>query len=175
MLTDYSEIRKIHKKKFSEQERAWCQFFSDEALAIFMASFIKLNKEENQTIRILDAGAGDGILAYAAVQRCLDLGYKNIEVCLYEIDKDLIKLIDSNFKFLLKKLSKTKTRLKYHIFNKDFLNFDPKHSNSFDIAIINPPFKKTRSSQQDSVAQTKVLQSCEQKINTTSLERYFWE
>lgn len=92
MLTDYSEIRKIHKKKFSEQERAWCQFFSDEALATFMASFIKLNKEENQTIRILDAGAGDGILAYAAVQRCLDLGYKNIEVCLYEIDKDLIKL-----------------------------------------------------------------------------------
>lgn len=67
MLTDYSEIRKIHKKKFSEQERAWCQFFRDEALATFMASFIKLNKEENQTIRILDAGAGDGILAYAAV------------------------------------------------------------------------------------------------------------
>jgi adenine-specific DNA-methyltransferase len=169
MLTDYSEIRKIHKKKFSEQERAWCQFFSDEALATFMASFIKLNKEENQTIRILDAGAGDAILAYAAVQRCLDLGYKNIEVCLYEIDKDLIKLIDSNFKFLLKKLSKTQTRLKYHIFNKDFLNFDPKQINSFDIAIINPPFKKTRSSKQDTVAQNEVLQSCEQKINKTSL------
>lgn len=81
----------------------------------------------------------------------------------------MIKLIDSNFKFLLKKLPKTKISLKYHIFNKDFLNFDPKHRNSFDIAIINPPFKKTRSSKQDTVAQNEILQSCEQKINTTSL------
>jgi len=142
MLTYYSEIRKIHKKDFSDQSRDWCQFFSDEALAIFMASFIRID-ESNEQIRILDAGAGDGILAYAAVKHCINLGCKNIEVCLYELDKNLIKIIDNNLKILAIELSQSELQFSYKIYNRDFLASNQKlNANKFDIVIINPPFKK---------------------------------
>lgn len=76
--------------------------------------------------RILDIGAGTGIISLMAAQRNV-----KAEIDAIEIDNDAAKECHHNFL-----LSKWANRL--HAVHADILNFHPEHS--YDIIITNPPF-----------------------------------
>lgn len=77
------------------------QFFTPVSVADFMASFLTVPSKE--TIRILDPGAGTGVLAAAAVKKLVNKRnetLKLIELDLYEIDMDLKDRLDTSMKHL---------------------------------------------------------------------------
>ena len=52
------------------------QFFTPSEIATFMASLITLDKDKSQSISVLDAGAGAGILGISALLKLKELGFK---------------------------------------------------------------------------------------------------
>ena len=129
-----------------DKQKDLCQFFSNESLACFLSDFINLpNISKDEEIKLLDAGAGDGILSFAAVLKLIKLGYKNIDIKLYEIDSSLHKIIKSNLNIL--KIQNPELNLNYTVIKKDFLKVNIKLiKNHFDLAVINPPYKKNKHS-----------------------------
>ncbi|MFA4923144.1 MAG: N-6 DNA methylase, partial [Ignavibacteriaceae bacterium] len=74
----------------SVKKKQYSQFFTPSAIASFIASLFTFpNNKEN--IKILDPGAGTGILSTALIDRLLNsnLKLKNIEVTAIEIDANL--------------------------------------------------------------------------------------
>ena len=63
-----------------EARKVLGQFFTGLTVSDYMASLI--TKPKNKTIRILDAGAGTGILTASTALRCLDLGCKAVHAIL---------------------------------------------------------------------------------------------
>lgn len=142
-----SEILKIQEEVLSKNynlKKELGQFFTDANIANYMSSMID-NIEGlkfNDEVRILDAGAGIGVLSIAAVIQCLNLGYKNLSVILYEIDINLISTIDAIMKRISDILNK-KIFFKYELLNEDFVLVRPdKETTKYHLSIINPPYFK---------------------------------
>ena len=73
-----------------------------------------------ELVKILDAGAGEGILTTSAARRCLELGNRRVHAILFEIDKQLSTLeknMDRLVGMFLKKVEnshmKFTTRISY--------------------------------------------------------------
>lgn len=79
------------------------QYFTGRAVADYMASMIS-PVNNNTTIRILDAGAGAGILTIYAAMRCLRLGNDQIHAVLYEIDSDALSQLNQNMEELARSI-----------------------------------------------------------------------
>ena len=113
------------------------QFFTSKETANFMSNLSKINKS---SIRILDAGAGTGILSIALLEK-LDnnKNIKEIEIDLYENDENIVDILEKNIsssKLLLKKLTN------YNIIQKNFILDDDIEKEKYDVIISNPPYKK---------------------------------
>ena len=123
------------------------QYFTSIKIAKYMANMISSEEVSSldKQVRILDAGAGEGILAISAVLECVSLGFKNIHLTLYEVDPDLIMHLQKQIEMLYT-LKQLKTiHFEFEILNLDFiLNRPDKNKNflPFDICIINPPYFK---------------------------------
>ncbi len=86
-----ASVPKAKRKKYG-------QFFTNVTTAKFMASLFRFDLSKPET-EILDAGAGTGILAAAAIQRLLELGYRGeIRVTCYETDELVLPLLRENMK-----------------------------------------------------------------------------
>ena len=121
--------------------KQYAQYFTNIKIAIFMANMIdRADSGENKKIRILDAGAGEGILGIQATKRCIELGYKNIELTFYEIDAELHRLIRKHSDYLINILQERDIKLNIKIISADFVLSRP--SKKFDVIIINPPYFK---------------------------------
>lgn len=121
--------------------KKFAQYFTNIKIAIFMADMINdISSHGTRTLRILDAGAGEGILGIQAVIRCIELGYKNIELTCYEIDDELHPLIKEHANTLKNSLETKDVRVDIQIISADFVL--SKSSKKYDIAIINPPYFK---------------------------------
>lgn len=142
-----TEILKIQKNILSNKynlKKELGQFFTDADIANYMSSMIDIIEGLNpdNEIEILDAGAGVGVLSIAAVIRCINLGYCNIKVTLYEIDETLVTILHSIMKEISSILNK-EIFFKYDILNDDFILTRPdKEIKKFDLSIINPPYFK---------------------------------
>lgn len=67
-----------------DRRKVYGQFFTDLFTARFMASLFAIDDSKN-SISILDAGAGMGILSLALVERIMAGGYKgHLSLCCYE-------------------------------------------------------------------------------------------
>lgn len=114
------------------------QYFTPIAAAKIMAGFIATPSRE--TLRILDPGAGSGILSFVLAKRLLEENQLlKIEVRAIERDTSLHKYILDSFSKLLK-IYKSRVRIK--ITGEDFLSYALSTSDQFDIVIQNPPYKK---------------------------------
>lgn len=98
--------------------------------------------------RLLDPGAGIGSLSSAFLERCIsgDLSFSNVKITAFEIDKILHKELDNTFASYSERAP-----LSYEIVGGDFIEeainriqFD--NSYNFSHAILNPPYKKIKSS-----------------------------
>ncbi|MCL6097626.1 MAG: N-6 DNA methylase [Bacteroidetes bacterium] len=140
-----------HKKKFS-------QYFTPSAIAAQMVSL--LGRTEKKSIRILDPGAGTGILSAAAVEHFLSFAsnLNRIEVVAVEIDKELNEQLKRTFDVCAASCTSSGIEFSYNILNEDFVELayneirkreqntlfesGEKGLELFDLIILNPPYKK---------------------------------
>lgn len=129
--------------KSMEARKVLGQFFTGLTVSDYMASL--LAKPKNKTIRILDAGAGTGILTASTALRCLDLGCKTVHAILYEIDKQAIPNLRQTLKIVQNIFSQQHGEFTYEVRCEDFVLARPDKDESiqaFDISVINPPYFK---------------------------------
>lgn len=133
-----SKIDKAKSKEFG-------QFFTSFEIAKYMSRMITVEAGLENEVRILDAGAGEGILGISAVLHCIELGYTKISLLLYEVDPELIEHISTKVAQLFE-LNICKTiDLQVEIKDEDFILSRPDQQENiprFDVCIINPPYFK---------------------------------
>ena len=102
-------------------------------------------------IRVLDPGAGPGMLSSALVSRILadeSLKVRDIEVVACEIDQDLSSSLVNSLEMCRQVCEQSGLTFTYTIYCEDFIKFaisELKTDNRFDIAILNPPYRKIKS------------------------------
>lgn len=134
----FSRVSPIKLKKLG-------QYFTSKEVASYMASMLKAIPNV-QFVKILDAGAGAGILASAAAIRCLDLGYKQVHVVLYEVDKSILSLLKKNMDKVKELYEMKDAKLSFEIRNEDFVLTRPDKNNElFHYSVVNPPYFKYNS------------------------------
>ena len=133
-----SNVSKSHRKKLG-------QFFTSRETAEYMASIVN---KKNKKIRILDPGAGSGILTGALIDKLQTVNeITDIHVDLYENDLDIIPLLKSNLDYIKKN---TKKKFTYNLIEENFIVRNEKVNNKesnqnkgiYDVVICNPPYKK---------------------------------
>lgn len=142
MIKQASSIQnEFLKNKTSSERKELGQYFTDELTANYMASMI--DDTGASSIRILDAGAGAGILTIAAALRYLEIGKKHIHVVLYELDNKVIPLLKQNMIDLSQAFLTEGSKFTYEIKNDDFVLSRPdKLGLKYHLSIINPPYFK---------------------------------
>ncbi|MCI5130508.1 MAG: hypothetical protein D3904_03060 [Candidatus Electrothrix sp. EH2] len=55
-----------------------------------------IQKPESNQLRLLDAGAGTGILTVSAALQCLNFGAGTVDAVLYELDSKAVPSLDNN-------------------------------------------------------------------------------
>ena len=108
---------------FDLKTRSQCkelgQFFTESKTADYMASMLHAI-DDVERVKILDAGAGDGILTASAARRCLELGSRRVHAVLFEVDKDILSAIEENMDRLARTFIKQGGKFSYKILNEEF-------------------------------------------------------
>lgn len=136
------KMPKAERKKYG-------QFFTSKESAVFMANLFTVQTGKTD-LRILDAGAGSGILLCALIERILKFyEIKKIELTCYENDEKINELLKSNLEFMK---SVIKTDLSYQIKKENYIFSQRMEFNGmlgskanpakYDMVIGNPPYKK---------------------------------
>ena len=119
------------------------QFFTRPIVSDYMASLV--NKPKSKAVRILDAGAGTGILTASTALRCLDLGCKTVHAVLYELDSEAIPNLEQTLKIVQNTFSVQRGTFSFAIRCEDLVLARPdkdENVQGFDVSVINPPHFK---------------------------------
>ncbi|MCK5820060.1 MAG: Eco57I restriction-modification methylase domain-containing protein, partial [Psychromonas sp.] len=136
---------KFLSSKTSIERKELGQFFTGSAVSDYMASMID-KIEGVDAIRILDGGAGAGILTGSLAIRCLDLGYKNVHAVLYEIDRDVITHLAHNLSLIKELFNKNNSSFSFETKMEDLILSRPDKTEApFHFSSINPPYFKYNS------------------------------
>lgn len=134
-------VESISKK----ERKKYGQFFTSRKTAEFMASLFIIDYSK-PTLKLLDAGAGTGLLTTALVERLRDSGYEGeIAVVCYENDAKVLPALEENLKNLKKSMSiKYEIRIDNYLTSQNFVQADlyKKEAERFDMIIGNPPYMK---------------------------------
>ncbi|MCI5582440.1 MAG: Eco57I restriction-modification methylase domain-containing protein, partial [Anaeroplasma sp.] len=135
-LTFFSNMPKDIRKNYG-------QFLTDVNTAIYMAGLFDFNVEKDK-IRVLDPGAGTGILSAAFVVRAFESGIKKIELLCYENDKNILPRLIDNLVLLKEAYG---TSFIYSIIDDNYIisqkeNYNSSTDKLFDYIISNPPYLK---------------------------------
>lgn len=129
------------------------QFFTPTKISHFMA---ELAKKTQDKLKILDPGCGTAILSSSLIETLVKRSdtIKEIELVVYETDKDILPYTQATLDYLGKWLKKNKIKFKATLDTNDFvldnkdcfeqsatLFFEPKNA-IYDIVIANPPYFK---------------------------------
>ena len=149
MLRKIEERTEIYKKNIEKQDRKEKgQFFTPAAIAKEMTTF--LNEIKATSAKILDPGAGNGILSVAAVEVMIKNGCKKITLDVVEMDEKIIPLLEENMREISRYCRDNNAEFEYHLIRENFLL---NHNRScYDIVICNPPYKKIRKDSLESKA-----------------------
>ncbi len=128
--------------------------------------------QKNNVIRILDAGAGTGVLGCALCEHLTNRKKKpsKIELAAYETNEELIESLEKANKYLKQYLEEKGVSLEFQIRKEDFvlkyahnlqkmpLFFNqPKVDIKYDICISNPPYFKLSGTDSRAVAASEVV------------------
>lgn len=140
--------RKLIREKSKTENVRLGRLFTKKKTAEWMANMME--PTGNETVSILDPGAGTGILSAAAVERACKMGgVKQIELTCYENDPALLPMLENNLLRIRKKCRHDYgIKLVYAIRNDNFVLamrdvslqtlFAPEES-EYDYVITNPP------------------------------------
>jgi adenine-specific DNA-methyltransferase len=128
------------------------QFFTPEKVSTFM---VGLFETPHKTIRLLDPGAGVGILSAAFCERLLkDRKTEKLTIDAYENDKNLLPLLKMVLESCKSELENNGLDVEYNIFEQDYilqnkrcftksdLMWNCEKPISYDFIISNPPYYK---------------------------------
>lgn len=118
------------------QRKEYGQFFTTELTARFMAELFAIDLTL-PSIKILDAGAGTGVLSAAIIERIINLEYHgHINLVCYEKDEKVLPILQRNLEAI-----KDKVGIDFEIRTDNYLT-TPSKEEKFDYIIGNPPYKK---------------------------------
>lgn len=121
------------------------QFFTARKSAEFMASLFDVDLDKPK-LKLLDAGAGSGILSIALICNLRERGYNGeIELTCYETDSNVLNILNENLSAL-----RSLHRFNFLIITENYITsqsfernlFDTESRNAYDMVIGNPPYKK---------------------------------
>ena len=148
-------VESIPKK----ERKKYGQFFTSEKTAEFMASLFTIDFSKPQ-LRLLDAGAGTGLLTTALVSRLRNSGYKgDIFVICYENDPKVLPTLAKNLDNLEAALHiKYEIRIDNYLTSQTFISRDlyKKEAEEFDMVIGNPPYLKIAKDAPEALAMPEV-------------------
>lgn len=145
----FESVAPLHQKSFA-------QFLTPPHIADLMATMFECRSRQ---LRLLDAGAGMGILSAAFVRRQLqrERPPRRIEVTAYEIDTALVPGLQSTYESCRLKCEQRGIEFSATIRNADFIaeaaamqrhDFFSAPTQVFDAAIVNPPYGKLSTASQ---------------------------
>lgn len=130
-----------------DRRKKYGQFFTSSETAMFMSNLFNIPNKKH--IKILDPGAGSGILSAALLEMLQDKNFETIELICYENDNNILPLLKSNLDYLQKN---SQINLNYKIIEKNYitsqaddfnhLKFSESSNNKYDLVIGNPPYLK---------------------------------
>ena len=150
MLEKIIELTNEYIESMPKKERKkYGQFFTSMETARFMAGLYNIPADMKK-VRILDAGAGSGILSCAFIERLETLdSVQEIEVTCYENDSNVLNLLENNLEYCRANANK---RITLKIITDNYIlsqyldfnhmiggSFNPK---KYDFVIGNPPYMK---------------------------------
>lgn len=156
----------ISKSKTNQESLG--QYFTPVEVANYMASMLSIPLARN--IKILDPGAGSGILAASSIKFLIENDPKSTgktyEAYLYEIDKAVIPFLTKSMKHLQKWCLERNISFEFTVINKDYilenasvLDDEPSlfKKEMFDVVISNPPYFKVSKDDMRAIACDKVV------------------
>ena len=148
-------VESISKK----ERKKYGQFFTSQKTAEFMASLFTIDFSKPE-LRLLDAGAGTGLLTTALVERLRNSGYMGVifAVC-YENDVKVLPTLAENLENLKNTLGiKYEIRIDNYLTSQNFVcaNFFKKEAEEFDMIIGNPPYLKIAKDAPEALAMPEV-------------------
>lgn len=150
-----SFVESIPKK----ERKKYGQFFTSQKTAEFMASLFTIDFSKPE-LRLLDAGAGTGLLTTALVERLRNCGYKgNIFAVCYENDVKVLPTLAENLENLKNTLGiKYEIRIDNYLTSQNFVcaDFFKKEAEEFDMIIGNPPYLKIAKDAPEALAMPEV-------------------
>lgn len=150
MLEKIIDLTNQYIDKMPKKERKkYGQFFTSMETARFMAGLYNIS-ENMDKVKVLDAGAGSGVLACAFVERLESLEFvKDVELTCYENDSNVLPLLQSNLAFCKEHSSKNITIniLTDNYILSQYLDFNYMIGGNlnpikYDFVIGNPPYMK---------------------------------
>lgn len=151
LRTIYERTLEYNRNIERDVKRGIGQYFTPPQIASFMASLSEINREN---VRVLDAGAGTGMLGAAAVLNLLNQGnVRRIHLDLFENDENVIPLLKENMHLLEIEAAEHNKIFTYNIYNENFIDHYDTNWNGlveileedkYDLAIGNPPYKKIK-------------------------------
>ena len=145
MITEIrSKQKKYSESKSIEDKKILGQYFTDSPIAEFMSSLIDVKSLNPNRVRLLDCGAGHGILTASSAIFLLKNGVNRVEATLYELDEKLIYNLVNVLDKVKALFSKENKIFIYTIINDDFVTLRPDLISQlqFDVSVINPPYFK---------------------------------
>lgn len=128
-----------------KERKSYGQFFTSQKTAEFMASLFTIDFSKPE-LKLLDAGAGTGLLTTALVERLRCCGYAGvISVVCYENDLKVLPSLAQNLEHLKSTLDITyEIRIDNYLTSQCFISGDlyKKEAEKFDMVIGNPPYRK---------------------------------
>lgn len=132
-----------------KERKKYGQFFTSKETAMYMAGLFSI-MENKDTLNVLDAGAGSGILSCALIEVLQEKrNIKRVSLTCYETDNNILKVLQNNLDYVKKK---AEIEFEYEIITENYItnqyldfnqmiggNPEPK---KYDIVIGNPPYMK---------------------------------
>lgn len=157
----YQSTIDFEKKVKKADRKSKGQFFTPLKVAEFMAS-LSLNISEE--LRVLDCGAGTGILACALLEKLLkNTLIEKVVLDLYENDSVVLGTLRENTDLMVNKYRENNKELIVNIKEENFItsnkqNWDNEEFEGlYDIVIANPPYKKLAKDSDESQSMLSVV------------------
>jgi adenine-specific DNA-methyltransferase len=143
------------------------QFFTPKEVSRFMAGLFEIS---HSTLRLLDPGAGTGILTAAFCERLLNNSRSvNLTIDAYENDPKLLPLLEMLLESCKSDLEAKGHTVKYNVYEQDFILHNERHFNQsdlfetsnqyvpYDFIISNPPYYKLNKDSPQSVVMMELV------------------
>ncbi|PFZ02652.1 hypothetical protein COL75_15485 [Bacillus wiedmannii] len=150
-------VTKANRKKIG-------QFFTPPSVADYMGQLMQTNQKE---IRVLDAGAGTGMLGGSICQHAFNnKDIEAIHVDFYDTDENIIPFLNQNIELMRQDAEKKGKKFTYNIIQENFIlynetiwqdNFCIEEKDKYDVIIGNPPYKKIGKSVEEAVVMSSIV------------------